>query len=210
MKNSPPLRGRSFLFGQGQALPIPPSLLENKPLLIGTGVVACLFLLVVVVWIRGGKKKVNPEGGLSEDLGAFPPAPAGGKRRLLVQGQPGRLRLVAVAPVGKKTVEASEVDALLNQVVRGLGDIVRQDKPRIRIWPAQLTIPGFAPSFHRLTRRPEPAGRASPWVLLAGPANAEGQQILLGLAFYADQPNKMEQLTLKPLEWAELLDIDVL
>ncbi len=123
-------------------------------------------------------------------------------------GQPGRLRLVVVAPTGKKTIETGDVERLLNQVVRGLGDIVRQDKPRVRIWPAQLSVPGFAPTFHRLTRRPEPPGRPSQWVLMAGPAQVEGQQILLGLAIHADQANKWEQLTLKPLEWGEFLDTD--
>ena len=133
---------------------MPPGLLENKPLLYGIGGGAGLFLLVVVVWLGRGKKKVNPESGLSENLGTYPPAPVGGRRRLQLYGQPGRLRLVVVAPTGKKTIETGEVERLLNQVVRGLGDIVRQDKPRVRIWPAQLSIPGFAPTFHRLTRRP--------------------------------------------------------
>lgn len=197
----------SFLFADLAPPPLSRSLLENKPLLIGAGAGAGLFFLLVIVWVSRGKKKADPEAGLGENLGSYPPAPVGGNKRLVVQGQPGRLRLVVVAPVGKKTIESGDVEGVLNQVVRGLGDLVRQDKPRVRIWPAQLTTPGFAPTFHRLTRRPEPPGRASQWVLLAGPAQVEGQQILLGLAFYADQANKLEQLTLKPLEWDEVLKI---
>jgi hypothetical protein len=186
---------------------LPGSLLENKPLVIGAGAGAAVFFLLVIVWISRGKKKVDPEGGLSENLGTYPPAPADAGQRLAVQGLPGRLRLVVVAPTGKKSIDSSDVEGLLNQVVRGLGDIARQDRPRVRIWPTQLSNQGFAPTFHRLTHRPEPAGRASPWVLLAGPAHAEGQQILLGMAFYADQANKFERLTLKPLEWGEVLAV---
>ena len=198
----------SLLFADEVPPSLPSQLMDNKPLMISVGIGAGAFFLLVVVWISRGKKKANPEAGLSENLATYPPAPEGAlESRLVVQGQPGRLRLVVVAPTGKKAIDSSDVEGLLNQVVRGLGEISRQDRPRVRIWPAQLSNQGFAPTFHRLTHRPEPAGRASPWILMAGPAQAEGQQILLGLAFYADQPNKFEQLTLKPLEWCVVLDI---
>src|SRR5262249_22619855 len=66
---------------------------------IGCGVLAVLFMLMLMF---RRKKKHDPEGGLGEDLGEYPPPPKAGKRRLLVQGNPMRLRLVVVAPVGKK------------------------------------------------------------------------------------------------------------
>ena len=42
-------------------------------------------------------------------------------------------------------------------------------------------------------------------MLLAGPAQTQDQPILVGLAFHADSANKLEQLTLQPSEWSEVL-----
>ena len=84
--------------------------------------------------------------------------------------QPVRLRYVVVAPVGKKPI--GKVDSVLEQVFRGLGEVAIDDHPRVRLWPPQLSTAGFAPTFFRLTKRPDPPGRASRWILLAGPARA--------------------------------------
>ncbi len=194
-----------WLLADGLNLQVPSSLLENKPLLYGGGgAVAGLFLIVVVVWLRGGKKKVNPEAGLDEHLETYPPAPSAGRKRVIVQGHPGRLRLVVVAPVGKRTIEADEVEALLDGLVHGLGELVRQDRPRIRIWPPQLSQQGFAPTFGRLTHRPSPK-QPSRWVLVAGPAKTQGRQILLGLAIQTDNANQVDLLLPGPLEWGEVV-----
>jgi len=181
---------------------------QSKLVYLGAGA-GGLFLLVVIVWLGRGKKKVDPEAGLAENLGQYPPPPAGGRKRVTVQGAVGRLRLVVVAPVGKKTIAAdTAVEALLDRLVRGLGELVKQDKPRVRVWPPQLSNQGFPPMFHRLTRRPEPPGRPSYHVLLAGTARVEGQQFLLGLAVRTDRPTRMEHLTLEPLQWAETLAVE--
>jgi hypothetical protein len=92
--------------------------------------------------------------------------------------QPARLRLVVVAPVGRKVLSADQVEGVLEQVLRELGAAAAGDKPRVRVWPPQLSSAGFAPTFFRLTHRPDPAGKPSRWVLLAGPARAGGQPIL--------------------------------
>jgi hypothetical protein len=179
----------------------------DSRMILGGGAAVVLFVLFVVVWVTRGKKRVKPEVGLAENLAQYPPPPAAGRTRMVVQGHPGRLRLVAVAPVGKKPLSAGQVEGLLEGLVRGLGAVVRQDKPRIRIWPPQLSSAGFAPTFHRLTQRPEARGQPSRWVLLAGPANVDGQPILIGLAFLADKANRLDQMTVEPLEWSELIDV---
>jgi hypothetical protein len=118
------------------------------------------------------------------------------------------LRLIVVAPLGKRPLPADgAIEPLLDGVLRGLGDIVRQDRPRIRVWPPQLSYQGFTPTLVRLTRRPEPAGKPSPWVLVAGPARAGGQQLLLGLALFADAPTDWGSLTVQAHEWAEVLRV---
>src|SRR5262245_18150576 len=71
----------------------------KKYAIYGLGGLGVLFILYLIL---RGKKKHDPEGGLAEDLSAYPPPPKAGAQRLLVQGNPMRLRLAVVAPVGKK------------------------------------------------------------------------------------------------------------
>jgi hypothetical protein len=115
--------------------------------------------------------------------------------------------LVIVAPVGKRAIAAGGVEALLEEVQRGLGQIAQQDKPRIKIWPPQLSQQGFAPTFFRLVHCPDRAGKPSNWVLAAGPARAGGRPVLLGLAMWGDDKAPMEQKTLTETEWDEALQI---
>ncbi len=179
----------------------------NDLLLYGGAVGGVLiFVMLVVVVLRKGKKKPDPEAGLVEDLSTYPPAPRGPRHyELRVLNQPVRLRLVVVAPVGKKQV--GKVDSVLEQVFRGLGEVSIDDKPRIRVWPPQLSLKGFAPTFFRLTHRPEPEGKPSRWVLLAGPARAGGTPVLLGLACQTDSPCQLGLVTLDELQWGEVLRV---
>ena len=137
---------------------------------------------------------------------SYPPAPSGKRHyQLSVDGVPVRLRLVAVAPVGKRPV--GKVDSVLEQVLRGLGEVSIDDKPRIRVWPPQLSSKGFAPTFFRLTHRPEPEGKPSRWILLAGPARAGSMPVLLGLACQADKPSTLGLVTVDELQWGEILEV---
>jgi hypothetical protein len=179
-------------------------------MLYGAIAVGILLLLVILIFLMSrGKKRVNPEGGLDEDLSEYPPAQGEpGPRRLTVHGRPVRLRLVVVAPVGKRTIaEGGAVEALLDEVLRGLGPIAQQDKPRIRIWPPQLSQQGFAPTFFRKTQCPDRAGKPSHWLMAAGPTRAGGRPVLLGLAMWADDKGPMEQIILTELEWDDALQI---
>ena len=119
--------------------------------LLGGGVcfgIVFVIALVAFFLLRGGKKKTEPGSGLLEDLSAYPPPPPRkSQRRLTVQGRPSRMRLIVMAPVGKRDLrEFGEPEDLLNRVVHGLGDVAREDRPRIRTWPPQLSKQGFAPS----------------------------------------------------------------
>lgn len=165
-------------------------------------------LLLLLLWLRRGRAApVDPQAGLIERLADYPPA-GPGPQRLYLRGQPLRLRLVVLAPMGKRPLPADgAIEPLLDQVVRGLGDIVRQDRPRLRAWPPQLSQHGFAPTFFRLTPRPEPSGQASPWILAAGPVRAGGQQFLLGLALFADEATNEGNLIVEVHQWHELFRI---
>lgn len=180
----------------------------NIYVLIGGGVAVLIVLLLLVRLLGRGKAGPAQERGLkSENLADFPPPPgAPGPRRLSVHANPVRLRLVIVAPIGRdNTIDAAAVEAELDKVQKGLGALCKQDKPRVRVWPAQMSNQGFAPTFHRLVEKPEADGKPSRWVLMAGPTPSKPRPILLGLVLWADEPNTMGRLTLKPEQWAEAL-----
>jgi hypothetical protein len=196
----------SKLFAAIPGIPLP----EDKKTLVLYGAAAVggvLVLMILIVWLRRAKPPANPESNLAEDLAKLPP-PGKGKRhyQLLVMSQPVRLRLVVVAPVGKKPI--GKVDSVLEQVFRGLGEVAIDDHPRIRLWPPQLSSGGFAPSFFRLTKRPEPQGRPSRWILLAGPARAGGTPVLIGMAVQTDAPTTAGLVTVDEAQWSEILRVE--
>lgn len=175
---------------------------------VGIGVAA------VVLWrIATARRQppVDPEAGLREQLAEYPPAPsATADRRLTVNDVPVRLRLVVVAPTGKlqAPITPDDVPELLNDVRHGLGQFVAADKPRVRVWPPQLSVAGFAPTFHRLVESPDAGRETSRWVKLAGPARTGRRAVLLGLAVFADEPVKLGELQVETTEWTELLRVE--
>lgn len=189
------------------AAPKLPDLGGNNLLLYGgLGAAAVLLLLIVLFRVLGRKKQHDPEDNLGEDLAAIPPVGKGHRHyELLILNTPARLRLVVVAPVGKRTV--GKVDSALEQVFRGLGEVAIDDKPRVRIWPAQLSTAGFAPTFFRRTRRPDADGKPSRWVLLAGPARAGSTPVLLAIAAQTDTPTTLGLITMTETKWAEVLRV---
>jgi hypothetical protein len=198
-----PQGGKDFLTGGGWFLVL--------------GVVALVVLVIVLLFLRGvlralfggGKKGPDLEKGLRENLAEYPPPPGKpGPRRVVIDGQPARMRLVVIAPMGKAaSIDASKAEQLLEHVNRGLGDFVAKDKPRVKIWPPQLSIDGFRNTFHRLTRKPEPEGKPTRWVLLAGQARVGKQFILLGMALLTDQTNSLGPIMMEPDHWTERLKI---
>ena len=187
------------------------NLTEGNNLLIYGGAAGgglLVMVLICLVLFRGKKKPAfDPEAGLSEDLATYPQAPSGKRHyQLSVNNVPVRLRLVVVAPVGKKAV--GKVDSVLEQVMRGLGEVSIDDKPRLRVWPPQLSTAGFAPTFFRLTKRPDPEGKPSRWVLLAGPARAGGVPVLMALACQTDTPTTMGTMILTEKQWNEVLRVE--
>jgi hypothetical protein len=164
--------------------------------------------IILVLLLRRGRRPVDPERGLSENLAGFPPAPGRpGKRRLVVHGQPMRVRLVVVSPAGKKPLSPEDAEALVGSLMRGMDEILKADRPRVRVWPPQLSNVGFAQSFFRRVLRPEPRGRMSQWVRLAGPAKAGATPILLGMALLADEPTDVDELALDGAEWLDVVRV---
>jgi hypothetical protein len=177
------------------------------------GIGAIVVLMVLGVVLRTLlRRKAKPKGpSLEEDLASYPPMkPSSGDRRLLVEGVPVRMRLVVVAPAGKESeVDPEKVEGYLDKMLPGLGEVCRQDKPRVRIWPVQLSYKGFATHFHRNTLVPEPKGEQSPWVVIAGRAKLGKMQIMVGFALQAIKPTTIGRLTIEAHEWDSKLRVRV-
>ena len=197
----------SILFADLPKLPFSiPGVPDHVAFLGVVGIGAFLVLLILFAMLRRGKT-VEPEASLEEDLSTLPPAPKGQRHyQLYVMNQPVRLRLIVIAPVGKKTV--GKVDSALEQIFRGLGEVSFDDKPRIRIWPAQLSTTGFAPTFFRLTKSPDVEGKPSRFVMLAGPARAGAMPVLLALVVEVEERSKLGKLTMTETQWGEVLRVE--
>jgi hypothetical protein len=174
-----------------------------------------LLLLIVGLLLRAAFRALfrRPEAPAAwerdfrEDLTECPlPVRPPGDRILTVYHLPVRLRLVIVASAGHlRDVDATAVEKLLDRVVPGLGAVAAWDRPRIRVWPPQLSQHGFLAAFHRCTPTPEPEGEPSRWVLVAGRALAGRQPLLLGLGLWADEPATIGRVQLEPHQWLDVL-----
>jgi hypothetical protein len=153
------------------------------------------------------KPAADWERDLRQDLEECPlPVRPPGAHALTVYHVPVRLRLVVVAPSGREgDVDATAVEKLLDRVIPGLGGVARNDRPRIRVWPAQLSHQGFNAAFHRCTPKREGEGQPSRWVLVAGRAVVGRQPVMLGLGLWAEEPSTVGRLSLEPHQWLDVL-----
>ncbi len=176
------------------------------------GLIVLLILWMILKAILGGKKPVAAKGpSLEENLGSYPALqPSTGDRQLRAEGVPVRLRLVVVAPAGNDAeVDIDAVQAMLERVLPGLGDICKGDKPRIKVWPRQLSYEGFAKLFQRNMVTPEGEGEPSRWILLGGRAKLGKQQIMLGLGLQTVKPTTVGRRTVDAHEWPTVLRVRV-
>jgi hypothetical protein len=155
---------------------------------------------------RGGPP-ADWDRGLREDLASCPVAaqPVGGPT-LTVYHLPAVLRLVVLAPTGADLgPEDRPMKALLDGVVPGLGGLAARDKPRVRVWPAQVSHQGFVSAFHRCTPTGTPDGKPSRWVLVAGRVNVGRRPVLLGLGLWTEAPCTVGRVNLGPHQWLDVL-----
>jgi hypothetical protein len=200
-----------------------PDLLDELQTLLPEGVpawavvVAAGLLLALVLglllrrlWRALFRRRQEPSAWdreLDIDLDECPlPTRPPGEKQLTVYHHPARLRLVVVAPVGREgDVDATAVEKLLDRVVPGLGAAAEADRPKVRVWPSQVSHHGFAAAFHRHTRKAAQRGEPSRWVLLAGRAQLGRQQLMVGLGLWADEPITIDRVNIQPHQWLDVL-----
>jgi hypothetical protein len=182
------------------------------------GVAAILLVLLlfalfsgILRTLFGSRKTIEPDWArkLREDLSSYPPPPNPlGKRHLTIYNVPVRIRLVVLALAGKEAdVEPAQAESFLNREIPGLGAIAAHDRPRVRVWPPQLSQQGFATAFFRHIQSPQKEGQPSPWVLVAGRSQSNQPPVLIGLALWADQPNSLGRIALEPHQWLDVLRV---
>ncbi len=197
---------RTFLLGDGIWLTL--------AVLVLVIVGALMLLLRLVERVLGGIKRLfttphkdTTEEELREDLTSCPWPPGPPSEVVLAYYHiPVRVRLVVLALQGREeNLEGTDLHRLLERMIPGLGRVVQQDQPRIRLWPRQISPLGFCALFHRCTPKPEGEQNDSHWILLAGRVTLAKQPYLLGLGLYADQPVAVERMTLEPRQWLDQL-----
>src|SRR5262249_11152360 len=125
---------------------------------------------------------------------------------LMLHHLPVRLRLVVLAPGGRdQDIDGEAIEALLDQLIPGLGTVARQDGSALRLWPAPLSQQAFLNTFHRAMIRPEREDALSRWSILGGKALLGRQPVYLGLVLWTGQPHSLGRLNLGPHQWLEVL-----
>jgi len=179
---------------------------------VGLGSILVLLVLVAILrfLLRGKRKAENKEPSLREDLDEYPELKkSSGDRQLRAEGVPVRLRLVVVAPAGTASeIDVDELAETLEKILPGLGAIYQNDKPRVKVWPTQVSHHGFANHFHKMVITGS-EGEPTRWALVAGRVKLGKQQIMLGVALQSIKPNTLGRRTVDSHEWASILRVRV-
>lgn len=177
--------------------------------------IGALFLLIIFAGILrllfGGKqRKPDDRRDLTEDLASYPDLKtSSGDRQLRAEGTPVRLRLVVIAPAGNTEINLEQMPQLLEEIVSGLGEIYKHDKPRVKVWPTQVSYQGFATFFHSHTPTGAGEKEQTRWVKVAGRVRFGKQQYMLGLALQSIKPNTIGRRTVDAHEWSNVLRVRV-
>ena len=187
----------------------------GMPVALGVAAVVALLLFVGIadlIWIKlfRRRKALSTPSGPEEDLGQFPPPllPPG-ERQFTIYHVPARVRLIVAAPAGAgKEFDEKQIKKALERVWPGVREVMAADKPRIRVWPAQLSQQGFSLTFHRHLQRPDAQAKSSPWISVAGKVQFEGETLMLGLVLWSQEKTTFGQLTLEPHQWRDVIRLD--
>lgn len=184
-------------------LPRHPNLIPIVLGIVGGAVVGVL--LLAMLFRRRPVRRARGEP--QEDLANYPAPPPMQRCQVFYLNEPMRVRLVILAPLGRRPLP-DDVEGLLDRAVRGLGEVLTQDKPAWRTWPAQLSWKGFLPTFTRYVRLPTEAGEPSDYQLVAGQVRLGGQMVVLGLVLQSAEAFQRDTRLLEAHQWAEQFRVE--
>lgn len=157
-------------------------------------------------WRRAQSKPADAPKIDLEQLAPHGPSTTG--PRLQFYNLPVRLVVIVLAPVGRGNALPSR-DRLLeiiDQIVPGLKMVAAAHGTTIKLWPPQLSTPGFSQALFSEIRLPGNRGKGTPWSAVAGRFSADGKAYLAGMAVRAATANNLSQVTLSSeTEWLEVL-----
>ena len=184
----------------------------NDPILwIAAGLaIAVTIALLIRSILRRRSRSPLPAAPQPETMPAEGLLPSADGPQLLVRGVRMRAVVVVIAPVGRgnQPPDAARLPAVLDQAVPGLARVLTAQSPRIKLWPPQLSVNGFAQAFFAQFRLPGDRGKGTPWCALAGKFEADGRTLLLGLTLSAATPNGLSQAMVEnEAEWTRWLEV---
>jgi hypothetical protein len=132
-----------------------------------------------------------------------------GPKQATVRGTPARLRLVFVAPSDPKsgTSPWEPLAAILDAIHPGLGGATANDYPRVEVRPGAAAGGALRPTLESALQFPEPAGRPSRWVVLAGEVAWPGSSVPVGLGFFTDRPTAARVIEVPGGQWSEAVGV---
>jgi hypothetical protein len=132
-----------------------------------------------------------------------------GPKQVTVNGVPGRLRLVVLAPAaaGTSTPAAPAHTQVLDGLLPGLAEVATFDVPRVECWSDRHARDSFRITLVEGVKVPEEPGDPSCWLLLAGEATAPQGPVHVGLAVITDQPTTTRLVDVAPGRWASVLGL---
>ena len=189
--------------------------LENVPteyVLGGAALIGLIVLIAVVRFLRRRRRvALPPPIDLTIDLSELgergPPA---SKLSLELYNLPVRLAAVVIAPAGRGTQLPPDrrLEALADEIVPGLAEIVELHQARLYEWPAQLSTQGFSNTLFANVRLPGDRGKGTPWSIIAGRFEAGQQNVLAGVVLCASASNSLGQFVIeRPGQWLDLLRV---
>lgn len=168
--------------------------------LVAAGAVVVLLLVVVVVW-KVLTRRRRPAPVRSPDLtidiqslGSAGPPP--GELGLEFYNLPVRLAAIVLAPAGRahELPPQAELSQAVDMIVPGMSKIVAAHRPVARLWPAQVSVRGFAHSFFSHVQLPGDGGKGTPWSSMAGVFATKNQRLMVGLVVRTDRENNFGQV----------------
>jgi hypothetical protein len=132
-----------------------------------------------------------------------------GAKQLSVRGNPGRLRLVVLAPpaAGGEAPPDGSHGPLLEAAVRGLGEVAGFDFPKVETWTDRQARENFRAAFVEGVKAPEAQGEPSPWVLLTGTVVTPRGPHPLGLAVLTEKATAERVIEVPEGGWAAVLAV---